>query len=149
MRIMLVLLCGAVMALLSPLSANAQQPIQTINEQDCAGVGADGKPLGPGDEKYMHKCLHESYKEMYAGAKCHCYTGYCRPTQFRTHEGERQVLISGHWYDVPDASLRGRNQIPEQLWHQPGHMCARPTGKMLPDGRPEQDIECTVDNATG
>lgn len=148
----LLFIVSLLLAVMSASGAQAQDmsPSEmTRNLRSCAGVDKNGQPLKPGDYGYMHKCLHEAYKKLYEKAKCHCHTGYCRPTHLRTHNGVRQVLISGHWYDVADEALRGRNKIPEELWHQPGHVCARPTGNTLSDGRPEQDTECVVDNATG
>lgn len=121
----------------------------SAQEKNCAGVNPiTGEPLKPGDYKYMHDCLHEYFKEMYVKTKCHCHTGHCRPTLWRLGKNsETEVLIDGHWYAFSPSTLRERGKIPKELWPFPAIVCAIRGQKYLPDGRPEQNVECTVINS--
>jgi hypothetical protein len=148
MRTLLSLLCGALLSVSVP-QAHAQSTT-TEAEPDCREYHANGRLKQPGDYGYGHRCLHPHYQKLYSSGKCHCHTGACRPTVFRTRRektGEvvREVLIDRHWYTFDEATRRHKNAVPEALWSQDGHVCAMPTGKFLPDGRPEQNIECTLD----
>lgn len=117
------------------------------DEPDCREYKPDGSLKQPGDYGYGHKCLHKYYMQLYQNTnRCHCMTGACRPTKYRTGpDGTEQVLIEGHWYSFNEKETFGRERpVPEELWPHEGHVCAYPTGKRMPDGRPEHKIECTI-----
>ena len=144
---MLRLIAIVALALCGLCTANSSTFAQSA---ECLEIGKDGKPLQPGDYGYMHKCLHEHFVEMYKTSKCHCHTGFCRPTLWRLNDKrETEVLIDRYWYTFDPKTLRERGVIPKALWPFPAIVCARPTGKSLPDGRPEQDVECTAVNSSG
>lgn len=132
--------------------ASAQQmppsapPTYMGDEPDCREYWPDGKLKQPGDYGYGHRCLHPEYRKLYSSGKCHCHTGACRPTRFREGQNGTEVLIDGNWYTFSPEALRRKNVVPEGLWPQEGHVCALPTGKLLPDGRPEHILECVLDN---
>jgi hypothetical protein len=101
------------------------------------------KVLGPGDYKYMHEELHPHFEKLFGEGKCHCKTGYCRPTVYRLAPNSVgvEIKIDGGWYAPPQSAMLQKNQIPPELWHFDALVCAHPTSPG------EYDIECVTINS--
>ncbi len=157
MRTFLSLACAlfATAAAMSWSTTASAQPTQSelpkADRDRCNKVGPDGQPLllRPGDEGYRHACLHQYYKQLYDAGKCHCHTGYCRPTRIRYVAGISEVLISGVWYEFPREALKRKAEVPPELWEHEAHVCAHPLGGTDEKGRPKVNIECVMENAAG
>ncbi len=119
-------------------------------------VNSTSTDLQPGDRGF-HPELRESYQFLYAGTKCNCDYGSCRPTQLRitaerpvpAGQSGYEVLIDGQWYPVPQSSLHQEKDLTADLWLQlmenlppgvNGHVCAFPSSS-YPNG---MNIECVI-----
>lgn len=101
-----------------------------------------------GEYGCVHDQLHADYREAFAKLKCHCHTGYCRPSEFRaapfgpTNDTGLQIKANGTWCDVTTQHLRrDRNMIPERLLPFRAHVCVGSTGC--------EALECAIDPRIG
>lgn len=106
--------------------------------------------LEPGDTNYRKEDFKSTYQKVYNGGKCHCRSGYCRPTIFRVTElGSAvgyDILVDGTWIPIPADSLQNERTLSRELMASlfPGdvqaHVCAYPN-EMEPYGHL---IECAI-----
>ena len=98
---------------------------------------------------YLHCSLHPQYQIVFPSAGCNCYTGQCRPTDWReaprTLENPEgvEIYISGEWFAVKPGVLRkfyekdNRRSMPRPLLEYRAHVCSsQPTAAIKPN------IEC-------
>ena len=101
-----------------------------------------------GEYGCVHSSLHQDYREAFAKLKCHCHTGFCRPSKFRavpisaTNDSGRQIWANNQWCDVMMEHLRrDRSLIPERLLSFRAHVCVGSTGC--------ESLECAIDPSPG
>lgn len=120
----------------------------------------NGEPvvLGPGDEGYRKEELQSTYGELYSSQKCHCKSGYCRPTVVRptqlAAETGLDILVNRAWRPIPKNSLHHERTLSPELMlklfpphegiqtadgYMRGHVCAYETES---SGR--LTIECAI-----
>ena len=108
-----------------------------------SSLGAE--ELGPGDTGFRHQELHPYYQQFFDSNRCHCGTGECRPTLYRssaTSESGVEVLMDGQWYSVPKSALISPKEAASALHTDPAHAC----GYWMED---EFYVECVIINSAG
>ncbi len=104
---------------------------------------------------FDHCRLHGQYQVAFKNWNCHCYSGQCRPTQFRTAsagtvtETGYEIMVENEWFPIPRAALRTeRALMTPNLLEYEAHVCtSRPfdaSGKRVPP-----HIECAWISLTG
>ena len=88
---------------------------------------------------FKHCEYHSLYQTSFKDWNCQCYSGQCRPTEFRvapvtaTNQTGLEVQINGSWFPIPQNALRKEraNMSPDLLkWM--AHACANdPTFEQL------------------
>ncbi len=99
---------------------------------------------------FDHCRLHADYQKVFPQAGCNCYTGQCRPTEWRlakAHTADNpdgiEIYISGGWYPIPAGVLHkfygdaGPRAVPMNMLDYDAHVCASDPSP----GNPPQ-IEC-------
>lgn len=83
-----------------------------------------------GYKGYMHCELHPYYQKAFAKWNCFCYTGRCRPTEFRPKRASSDayvdyvIFISGGWFQIPKAAFRTEKaDMDEVLLQWDAHVC--------------------------
>jgi hypothetical protein len=106
--------------------------------------------LQPSDHNYMSEKFGPTYKKLYAGGKCACKAGYCRPTKWRLTElgapSGYDILVNRQWMPVPEGALHNEKTLPPELWAElmkdaDAHVCAYPDESVVGFG---QRIECAI-----
>lgn len=139
------------------------------------GMGPLCKTLGLGDYGYKHLELHTAYQELskrladatplpdetkkalgdaygkiFGSGRCHCSTGQCRPTTYRSDEYSPtgvDLFVDGKWCAVPKSAFLSREElkrvgVPEILMMFDAHVCASDSNIDLVTGCPT--IECGI-----
>ena len=96
-----------------------------------------------GFKGFKHCEYHALYQVSFKDWNCQCYSGQCRPTEFRGAAVTREnpvgleVYINGSWFPIPENALRKEraNMSPELLkWM--AHVCANdPVYAQANDGK--------------
>lgn len=92
----------------------------------------------------LHKWLHKSYSVAFEKIGCHCYTGRCRPTTYKTVPVSDEfpmgiaVLANDRWCPVTAHTLRRNDhRIPEILRQFKAHVCVSPDNGCA-------ELECAI-----
>jgi len=106
--------------------ASAQEHKHTPPGQTCTDVE---KRLGY--RGFKHCEYHDLYQAAFKGWNCQCYSGQCRPTEFRPaavtdkNPAGLEVYLNGYWFPIPPAAMRKeRANMPPQLLQWMAHGCA-------------------------
>ena len=79
---------------------------------------------------FMHCKLHDHYQKAFKKWNCHCYTGQCRPTEFRVKKAPSdafenyEIFINGLWFPIPRVAFRKEKaEMDEVLLQWDAHVC--------------------------
>ncbi len=80
---------------------------------------------------FKHCEYHDLYQKSFKNWNCQCYSGQCRPTEFRIASVTEsnpiglEVFINGGWFPVPPHSLRKEKaNMAQELLQWMAHACA-------------------------
>jgi hypothetical protein len=101
-----------------------------------------------GKYQCLHKWLHPSYSVAFARIGCHCYSGRCRPTTYKTVEVTDEypmgiaIWANDRWCPVTAHTLRRNDsRIPEILRQFKAHVCVGVNGC--------EEFECAILDTRG
>ena len=98
---------------------------------------------------FQHCALHLEYQVAFAQWKCQCYTGQCRPTEFRRSRSANsvtgyEIMVDGQWFDIPaEAFRKERANMTGPLLAWDAHVCAGQIPVATAENKsPKPHIEC-------